>query len=70
MTPQEFADAVAAIESVQTVTLPPGAVLVVRVDRHLTAEQVHDIRSALREVFPGRSVLVLTPDVSLEVAES
>lgn len=47
--------------------LEPGDVVVVRVSRHLSAAAAGAITSDLKDAFPDHQVVVLPPDINLEV---
>jgi hypothetical protein len=46
--------------------IPEGCDLVLRVDRLITSETAQRIRDHAAQCLPGRKVLVLTPEITVE----
>lgn len=57
------------IRDVQRVTLRPTDVVVVRLERELSADGERRLREHVQRTFPENPVLVLGPEADLEIYE-
>jgi hypothetical protein len=60
-------DAAERIAFVSALELPPGAVVVIKSERMLTALQARLITSQVHDAIPGHKVIVLSPGLDMDV---